>query len=114
MKTAIGISGILVLCIAANVLLKIGASQPAEDRFLFGIIGWHAIAGFAAWTGAAFLNAWVLQWLPLNVAQSMLSAQFIGIVLASYVLLGEPIDPMRWVGIVLIAAGIVVVGVTAK
>jgi undecaprenyl phosphate-alpha-L-ara4N flippase subunit ArnE len=114
MKTTLGISGVILFCIAANVLLKIGASQPSEQRFIFGLIGWHALAGFVAWGLAALLYAWVLQWLPLNVAQSLLALQFVGIILASKVLLDEPIDPMRWLGIGLIFAGILVVGFASR
>jgi drug/metabolite transporter (DMT)-like permease len=114
MKTTIGISGVILFCIAANVLLKIGANQPAEQRFLFGIIGWHALAGFFCWGLAALFYAWVLQWLPLNIAQSLLALQFVGIIVACKVLLDEPIDPLRWVGIGLIFAGILVVGFAAR
>lgn len=114
MKTAIGISGIVLCTIAANLLLKIGAMQPAAERFVFGIVGWHGLAGFACWGVAAVLYAWVLQWLPLNVAQSLLALQFVGVILASALVLAEPINAIRWVGMALIATGIVVVGVGTR
>ena len=114
MKTTLGISGVILFCIAANVLLKVGASQPAEQRFMFGLIGWHALGGFVCWGLAALLYAWVLQWLPLNVARSLLALQFVGIIFACKVFLDEPIDPLRWLGIALIFAGILVVGFASK
>jgi drug/metabolite transporter (DMT)-like permease len=114
MKTTFSILGIISCTIAANILLKIGAAQPASERFVFGIVGWHGLTGFFFWGIAALLYAWVLQLLPLNVAQSLLAAQFIGVILASALVLGEPIDAMRWVGMGLIAAGIVVVGLSTR
>lgn len=114
MKTALGISGIVLCTIAANILLKIGAMQPAAERFVFGIVGWHGLAGFTFWGVAALLYAWVLQSLPLNVAQSLLAAQFIGVILASAFILAEPINAMRWMGMALIASGIVVVGLSTR
>ena len=110
MKTTLSIVGIVMCTIAANLLLKIGATQPASERFVFGIVGWHGLAGFSCWGVAAVLYAWVLQWLPLNVAQSLLTAQFAGVILASALVLGEPIGTTRWIGMAMIAAGIVVVG----
>jgi hypothetical protein len=50
----------------------------------------------------------VLRLLPLNVAQSYAAAQFIAVILASKLILGEPIPLARWAGISLIAAGIIV------
>ena len=59
---------------------------------------------------AACFYILILQWLPLNVAQSFAAAQFIAVILASSWFLSEPIEPSQWLGIGLIALGIVVVG----
>jgi drug/metabolite transporter (DMT)-like permease len=66
--------------------------------------------GFCSFAVAAFFYVLVLQWLPLNVAQSFTAAQFVAIILASALVLSEPIGPAQWVGITLIALGIFVVG----
>ena len=47
-------------------------------------------------------------------AQSFLAAQYVGIIVAAVLILGEPISPLRWLGMGLIVAGMVVVGSTAK
>ena len=57
---------------------------------------------------AGMIYSWVLRWMPLNVAQSFTSIQFVAVILASSVIL-EPITVGRWIGIALIGAGIAVV-----
>jgi drug/metabolite transporter (DMT)-like permease len=58
------------------------------------------------------IYAWILAFLPLNVAQSFTAAQFIAVILASAVFLSEPIPVARWLGIALIFVGILVVSLT--
>ena len=55
----------------------------------------------------------VATFLPLNIAQSFAAIQFIAVILASTLVLSEPIAIPRWIGIALIAIGIVIVGLTA-
>ena len=46
------------------------------------------------------------------MAQAFAATQFIAVILASSLLLSEPIPFARWIGIGLIACGIAVVGTT--
>jgi drug/metabolite transporter (DMT)-like permease len=50
--------------------------------------------------------------MPLNLAQSLASVQFVAIILASALVLAEPIPLPRLIGIVLILAGVVVASST--
>jgi drug/metabolite transporter (DMT)-like permease len=50
--------------------------------------------------------------MPLNVAQSFAALQFVAVILASAWFLGEPISGVRWLGIALIIAGILTVGIS--
>jgi len=52
----------------------------------------------------------VLSRIPLNVAQSFASAQFVAVILAAAFVLSEPVDGFQWLGITCIAVGIVIVG----
>jgi uncharacterized membrane protein len=54
----------------------------------------------------------VLRILPLNVAQSFTAAQFIAVILASTIVLGEAVSVQRWLGIVMINGGIVIVALS--
>jgi len=97
--------------VAANLLLKAGAGAPGWRPVEFGpVMNLKVMAGLAAYVLCAGLYIVLLRDLPLNVAQSFLAAQFVAIILASHLVLGEPIDALRWTGIALIAAGIAVVG----
>ncbi len=108
----IAITVVMILgMVAANLLLKAGAGAPGWRPIGFGpVLNLKIVLGLGAYALCAALYIVLLRDLPLNVAQSFLAAQFIAIILASHLVLGEPIDAMRWVGIGLIAAGIAVVG----
>ena len=95
--------------VAANVFLKAGAMVPAAERTIMGVCDWRTLLGFAFFGTSAVVYSGVLQWMPLNVAQSIAASQFVAVILASALILAEPIPLIRLIGIVLIIAGIVVV-----
>ena len=104
---------VMISCtVAANLMMKTGAMVPAHERIFLGILSWKSLIGLCIYGMAALIYAWLLQWLPLNVAQSFAAAQFIAVILASAFLLSEGISLSRWIGILLIAMGIFVVGWT--
>ncbi|MEM7124037.1 MAG: EamA family transporter [Pseudomonadota bacterium] len=104
---------LVVACtVAANLLLKTGvgtASGGIAGTDLSGLINVRVVIGLMAFGLAFVFYALALQRVPLNVAQSFLVAQFVGVIIASAVVLGEPISPLRWAGIALIAGGIAIV-----
>jgi drug/metabolite transporter (DMT)-like permease len=100
--------------VAANVLLKAGAMVPAAERTIMGVCDWRTLLGFAFFGTSAIVYSGVLQWLPLNVAQSIAASQFVAVILASALILAEPIPVVRLVGIVLIVVGIAVVSYSDK
>ena len=97
--------------VAANLMLKLGAGAPEAER-IFGLLGWKSVAGLALFGCGGILYAFLLRRVPLNVAQVFTSAQFIGVVVAASLVLGEPISAARWLGIACISFGIVLVGAT--
>jgi len=110
MRMALGIAVMIACTAAANILLKLGAATPLSERPILGLLAWQSCAGVAAFGGALIIYAVLLQWLPLNVAQSFAALQFIAVIAASSYFLAEPISPARWLGIALIAAGVLTVG----
>lgn len=108
-RIALSIIGMISFTVLANILLKTGATQAHPGQFQH-LVNWRVMLGFCSFAVAAFFYVLVLQWLPLNVAQSFTAAQFVAIILASALVLSEPIGPAQWVGITLIALGIFVVG----
>jgi multidrug transporter EmrE-like cation transporter len=107
---------VLLLCmisctVAANLLLKLGASDE-KSALLFDLLSLRTGIGLATFALAAFFYAFLLKILPLNLAQSYAAAQFIAVICGAAFFLGEPISPARWASIGLIALGIVLVALT--
>jgi drug/metabolite transporter (DMT)-like permease len=111
MKVIGGFIVMISFTVAANLLLKLGAIAPRQER-IFTVVDWKTLAGFAVFGLAGVIYSWVLGYLPLNVAQSYAAAQFMAVILASALVLSEPISAAQWLGILLISAGILVVSVS--
>jgi drug/metabolite transporter (DMT)-like permease len=111
--TLLGFVAVIACTVAANLMLKLGASVPEAQRVLFGLLGWKSAAGLALFGCGGIVYALLLRRVPLNIAQVFAAAQFVGVVIAAGLVLGEPISPARWVGIACISLGIVLVGLTA-
>ena len=111
------VAGLLTLMVGstvvANLFLKIGANATPSP-LLLNLVNWKTVAGIAAFGLAGIIYAWILKYLPLNVANSLAAAQFVSVILASAIVLSEPIPAPRWIGIGLIVAGILVVGLTVN
>tara|TARA_R110002167_G_scaffold45545_5_gene136841 strand:+ start:1026 stop:1382 length:357 start_codon:yes stop_codon:yes gene_type:complete len=104
------VCGFITLNVGASIMMKIGATAPAARRLLFGLAGWEALVGVGLFGLSAIAYTVALRYLPLNLAQSFAALQFVGVILAAAVILSEPISVTRWLGIALIAVGILIVG----
>lgn len=109
LKAVAGILAMISCTVVANVFMKIGAAGDDDSR-LFGLVGIHTALGAGFFFIALLFYAWILKVLPLNVAQSFAAAQFVSVIIASSVYLAEPIPLIRWIGIIMITGGIVIVG----
>lgn len=110
MKALLVFIAMISFTVIANLLLKMGAVAGGPGQQLTHLLNWRVALGLASFGLAACFYIVILQWLPLNVAQSFAAAQFIAVILASTWLLSEPIGFSQWLGISLIAIGIAVVG----
>lgn len=101
----------LACTVSGTLLLKIGVSRPGIGVIWpFSILSWISIGGIAIFGFGLLGYLTVLESLALNVAQPIfIGGQFVGVVLASVLLLGEPIGVARLVGIALVFTGILVV-----
>lgn len=109
------VSGFFVmigLTVCANLLLKVAAGR-GDLPAIFGLVNVYTIVGLVAFGGAGIVYSWLLRSLPLNIAQSFSAVQFVAVIIASTVVLSEPIGLLRWLGIGLIAMGIIVVAWSA-
>jgi multidrug transporter EmrE-like cation transporter len=103
----------IALTVAANILVKLGAlPSDAAASMLGGVVNLKTLAGLACFGFAFLLYSLVLQRLALNVAQAILTLQYVCVIVAAAVFLNEPISSMRWMGMVIIIIGIGIVSFT--
>ena len=99
--------------VTANLLIKTGASKSNNhDSKIIGLFNKRILVGISSFVMAFVVMVFVLKRLPLNLAQAYLSLQYVAVTLAAFFILKEPISKTGWVGITLIALGVVVVGKT--
>ena len=97
--------------IAANLTLKLASRDEGIASFWpLSVINGRVMLAAAAFAMAFLFYAMILRRLPLSLAQAILSIQFVLVILAANVLLSEPVGGMRWIGIALMALGLVVIG----
>ena len=106
-----------VLCdVAGQLCFKLGARHLPDavgaqaEKFWRGLVRepW-LLVGVAVYTVEVFVWLRILSEAPLNVAFSIASLNFIGIVLASRFILKEPVGRARWLGALLVTFGVVLV-----
>jgi multidrug transporter EmrE-like cation transporter len=101
--------------VTGNLLLKIGASRAATASIWpLALVNGPSAAGTFVFGLGFLFYATVLKDLPLNLAQSIFALQFIGGIIGSAVLLGEPIAMMRWIGMGIMVLGVAVVIYSAR
>lgn len=110
MKVVIGFAFMISFTVAANLLMKMGAMAAVGDTYLTRLMNLRTIIGLGCFGVAGLTYAWLLKYVSLYVAQSFAAVQYIAVILASALVLSDPISPVDWLGISLIAAGVALVG----
>jgi len=105
----IGMGGVVLGNVTANVFMKIGSNQVAAAQGPAGLLNLSTIVGIGIFGISVLLYAWVLKHLPLYLAQSMAALQFIGVIAMAAIFFGEPIVMRQWIGFALIIFGLVIV-----
>ena len=109
----------LVLCIvagtASEVLLKKGAENTASLPSWLPWLGLTGLNSGWTWLSIVFTLLGFFSWLsairvlPLGVAFPLTNAVQVLVPLSCWWFLGERISPLRWCGIALVVAGLMVV-----
>jgi drug/metabolite transporter (DMT)-like permease len=95
--------------VLANLSLKIGTQRPGTfASWPFNVVNTHVALGAAFFALAFVCYALVLRRLPLSVAGTIFSVQFLLVILAANLVLHEGVGGVRWAGIVLVAIGLLV------
>lgn len=121
-KTLLLIAAIVVFAPLGNVLLGKGmkgvGSAVAWRPDELGRIALRIAGSPYLWLGVASLLAFfvaylvVLSWADYSYVQPASSLSYLVVAVLGYLLLGEVISPLRWIGIAVICAGVFVVGRT--
>jgi len=88
-----------------------GLSTDVVRRLLANSNLWGGLGCYAV---ALLMYLGILSRVPLNVATSIASLNFVAVLLASRVVLGEPIPPLRVLGFGCILAGMYIVALTQR
>src|SRR5436309_3104632 len=107
---------ISVVCVAIyELLLKRGAAETANPNSSWSWTGLSGLESIYVWIAIVFvvvsLVTWlyVLRYLPLSIAFPISQAVHVLVPLGSWLILGENIVTLRWIGIALVSLGLVVV-----
>lgn len=107
---------ISVACVTVyELLLKRGAAETANLSSTWSWTGLTGLASIYVWIAIVFvivsLITWlyVLRYLPLSIAFPISQAVHVLVPLGSWLVLGENIVTLRWVGIALVSLGLAVV-----
>lgn len=101
----------ILFSVAGNLFLKMGAMSPGlSESWPLSLINIKIFIGLFCFACGVLFYGTLLQRLPLNVAQSIFSVQFVAVILAASIILDEPINMLRWFGILLVACGLAIVG----
>ena len=107
---------ISVICVAIyELLLKRGASETADPNSSWSWTGLNGLGSIYVWIAIVFviisLITWlyVLRYLPLSVAFPISQAVHVLVPLGSWLILGENIVTLRWIGIALVSLGLAIV-----
>lgn len=105
-----------------NVLLSKGMKQIGEVQD-WGIaallaVGWKTFTSGTIWLGIGslllFLGAYllVLSWADYSYVMPASATGYVVVPLLGYLLLGETVTPLRWLGAAVISVGVALVGRT--
>lgn len=101
--------------VVGNLALKMGADRRGiGSTWPLSIVNGYVAFAATAFVFAFLFYAMLLKRLPLNLAQAIMSLQFVLVILAAGLMLDESIGRLRWLGITLMAIGLLIVGVSAS
>lgn len=110
------VAGQLMLKAAMNAVGRIGTSEvQAAGEYLA-----RAAREPRLWGGLTLFGVSAAFWLvvlsrvPLSLAYPFVGVSYIAVVFLARFALHEPVPPLRWVGVVVVAVGIAIVGVSSR
>ena len=99
---------VVAVNVAASLLLKMGASDE-PSALLLKCLSLRSFLGLCCFGIGGLAYAWLLRYVPLSVAQAVLATQYVFTVLGAWLILREAVDPIQWLGFLLVGAGVGIV-----
>jgi hypothetical protein len=90
--------------------VKVGELLPMAERVATSGYIW---LGIACLLGFFVVHMLLLTWADYSYVQPATSLSYFSISILSYLLLGEMVSPLRWLGVTVICLGVFLVGRTA-
>ncbi|MCX6345049.1 MAG: EamA family transporter [Armatimonadetes bacterium] len=94
---------------------QVGAAAERQtfiDTFSFALANPYVLAGVGLLIAFLCLYLASLSWEDLSFVLPLAAADYVLVTLLAFVLLGEDVSPLRWVGSLLVAAGVMLVART--
>lgn len=110
------VGGQLMLKAAMNAVGRIGTAEVQAAGEYLG----RALREPRLWLGLTLFGISAAFWLvvlsrvPLSLAYPFVGISYVVVVLVARFGLGEPVPPLRWVGVVVVAVGIAIVGLSSR
>lgn len=96
--------------VSGQICLKLGVNGLDKQHFVFAAAtSPYVIGGLMLYGLGAMVWIVVLSRVDLSFAYPMLGLTYIGVLLASALILGETVGPLRWLGTLIILTGVFLV-----
>lgn len=107
----------VALAVAGQVMVKQGMNALGTIEFSAGILAAYGrvftrplvLLGTVSYTISILFWIYALSRVDLSFAYPFLALSYVLVIIASWLLLGERIPPLRWIGLAVICAGILIV-----
>lgn len=107
----------VVLAVAGQLLVKAGINSVGGESFADGLLRGFlriytsplVLIGTAVYAFSVFFWVYTLTKTDLSLAFPFVSLSYVLVILASWILLGETVPPLRWLGAAVICVGIILV-----
>lgn len=110
----------LTFNVIGNIMLKIGVTRMTvahdadQTTHVLAHLNGTLVLGAASFGIGLLCYITVLSRVPLNLAQTVFSLQFVAVILMANIFLDEPISALRWLGIGIIFLGLLIVAGSAS
>ena len=110
----------VVLAVVGQLLVKHGINLVQDHCFSGGLVRgflriflspW-VIVGTGAYAVSVLFWVYALTRVDLSFAYPFLNLSYVLIILSAWLLLGEQVSPIRWLGVAVICAGVILVSRT--